>query len=157
MSGDPLGEPDGSRLSDNDLPAKPVRAQSQTRLRTVEASAAIRDEQARSIVYQHTVLCQTCLPYRNPSDDVRVWDRENGRVALRVRAGEARHPEDGWIEVGLPYGPKPRLILGYLNTQAIIRQSPAIEVEDTLTAFVRRIGLDTHGRNLRDRKSTRLN
>jgi hypothetical protein len=78
-----------------------------------------------------------------------VWDRENGRVALRVRAGEARHPQGGWVDVGLPYGPKPRLILGYLNTQAILQQSPSIEVEDSLTAFVRRIGLETHGRNLR--------
>ena len=25
----------------------------------------------QSILYQHTVLCQTCLPYRDPGDDVR--------------------------------------------------------------------------------------
>jgi Plasmid encoded RepA protein len=130
------------------LPALAVRSLP-TRQRIVDASVAIRGDQTRSIIYQHTVLCQTCLPYRNPGDEVRVWDRENGKVSLRVRAGEARHPQCGWIQIGLPYGPKPRLMLGYLNTRAILQQSPAIEVEDSLTAFVRRLGLNTHGRNLR--------
>jgi Plasmid encoded RepA protein len=132
----------------NALPTAPFRSLP-TRQRIVDASVAIQDDQTRSIIYQHTVLCQTCLPYRNPGDEVRVWDRENGKVSLRVRAGEARHPQCGWIQIGLPYGPKPRLMLGYLNTRAIIQRSPAIEVEDSLTAFVRRLGLDAHGRNLR--------
>jgi hypothetical protein len=122
---------------------------SQAQLRVIQAAVSIRDEHPSSIVYQHTVLCQTCLPYRDPGDHVRTWDRQNGRVALRIKAGEAHHPEKGWVEVGLPYGPKPRLILGYLNTQALIRQSPVIEVEDSLTAFVKRIGLDPNGRSLR--------
>lgn len=137
----------GLRLVGSALPA--LRPMTPTRRRLVDASAAIRDDRPSSVVYQHTVLCQTCLPYRDPGDQVRVWDRENGRVALRVRAGEARSPAGEWIDVGLPFGPKPRLILGHLNTQAILRQSAAIEVEDSLTAFVRRIGLETHGRNVR--------
>lgn len=122
---------------------------SQAKLRVIQAAVSIRDDQPSSIVYQHSVLCQTCLPYRDPGDDVRTWDRQNGRVALRIRAGEAHHPEQGWVEVGLPFGPKPRLILGYLNTQALLRQSPVIEVEDSLTAFTKRIGLDPNGRSLR--------
>jgi hypothetical protein len=149
VSEDEQAELPGFKVVASLSPAVPVRPLSQTVRRILGAGVAIRDDHARSIIYQHTVLCQTCLPYRNPGDDVRVWDRENGRVALRVRAGEARLPEGGWIDVGLPFGPKPRLILGYLNTQAILQQNPGIEVEDSLTAFVRRIGLDTHGRNLR--------
>jgi hypothetical protein len=70
-------------------------------------------------------------------------------VALRLKAGEAMHPSKGWQEVGLPFGPKPRLILAYLNTYAIIHQTPTIEVESSLTAFVKRVGLDVHGRNIR--------
>ena len=30
------------------------------------------------ILYQHSVLCQTCLPYRDPGDEVRLWSRRNG-------------------------------------------------------------------------------
>lgn len=129
------------------LPRMPKPTQRQ--LRVIQAAISIQEAPSPSIVYQHSVLCQTCLPYRNPGDDVRVWDRQNGKVSLRIKAGEAHHPEAGWVDVGLPYGPKPRLILGYLNTQALIRQSPLIEVEDSLTAFTKRIGLDANGRDLR--------
>lgn len=117
-------------------------------LRVIQAAVDIRDE-GPTIAYQHTVLCQTCLPYRDPGDTVRSWDRENGKVSLRLKAGEAMHPTDGWIDVGLPFGPKPRLILSYLNTQAIIHRTPQIEVEASLTAFVKRVGLDAGGRNIR--------
>lgn len=127
-----------------------VNHPSQMQMRVIQAAVSIQENyHPSSIVYQHTVLCQTCLPYRDPGDEVRTWDRENGCVALRIKAGEAHHPDHGWIEIGLPFGPKPRLILGYLNTQAILQQSAFIEVEESLTAFVKRLNLDTKGRNMR--------
>ena len=42
------------------------------------------------------------------------------------------------MDVGLPFGPKPRLVLYHLNAEALRTQSPLIELEDSLTAFVRR-------------------
>lgn len=117
--------------------------------RLIRSAEEIAREEPRELLFQHTVFCQTGLPYRNPGDDVRVWDRENGRAALRVRAGEAHHPKKGWIELGLPFGPKPRLILTYLNAEAIRTGSPVIEVEDSLSAFVVRIGLCREGRSIR--------
>jgi len=97
------------------------------------------DEPA-SVLYQHTVLAQTCLPYRDPGPDVRVWERANGSIRLRVEAGSALHPETGeWVQLGLPFGPKPRLALTLLNATALRTGSPEIEVEASLTAFVKRI------------------
>jgi hypothetical protein len=102
------------------------------------------------ILYQHTVLAQTCLPYRDPGDECRAWERTNGTVGLRLAAGSAFHPKTGeWVQLGLPFGPKPRLILAHLNAEALRTGSPEIEVEDTLSAFVRRLGLHRHGRNIR--------
>ena len=107
------------------------------------------DRDPDSILYLHTVMCQTGLPYRNPGDNVRVWDRINGGVHLRVRAGEAMHPEQGrLVDLGLPYGPKPRLLLAYLNAEALRQRSPVIEVEGSLTGFVRALNLDPKGRNI---------
>ena len=104
-----------------------------------------------SVLYQHSVLCQTCLPFRDPGDDARVWERVNGGVRLKVLAGEAMHPERGnFVPVGLPFGPKARLVLMHINQQALLSQSPCIEVEDSLTRFVRRmLKLDTGGRTVR--------
>ena len=68
---------------------------------------------------------------------------------MKVLAGEAMHPVSGdFVKVGLPYGPKPRLILAHLNGEALRQQSPEIEIEQSLTAFVKRLKLDAGGRTI---------
>ena len=102
------------------------------------------------LAYQHTVFCQTSLPYRNPGNEVRKWERKQGVVSLRVEAGAAQHPKTGdWVELGLPWGTKPRLILAHLNAEALRQGSPEIEVEASLSAFVKRIRGFDGGREIR--------
>jgi hypothetical protein len=43
------------------------------------------------------------------------------------------------VPVGLPYGPAARLIVCHLNTEALQTRSPVIDVEGSLTAFIRRV------------------
>jgi Plasmid encoded RepA protein len=119
--------------------------------RLVSSSADIMGAPPEEITYQHTVLCQTCLPYRNLGDSVREWEREQGRIALKIHAGEVRNPDtQEWVKLGLPFGPKPRLVLMHLNAQAIKTQSPVIEVEDSLTAFAKNIlGYAPNGHKIR--------
>ena len=126
-----------------------IRSTGDERLkRLLGASEATRSE-PDEVLYQHSILCQTGLPYRNPGDDIRTWERTNGQAKLKVIAGEAFHPDvDGFVELGLPYGPKPRLILAHLNAEALRQQSPQIEVEASLTSFVKRLKLDPKGRNI---------
>jgi len=103
------------------------------------------------LVYEHTVLCQTSMPYRDPGEDTRIWRRRNGAIQLELQAGRALDPSQGeFIDIGLPFGPKARLILFHLNTEALRTISPVIELEDSLTAFLKRtLGLDPKGRNIR--------
>jgi hypothetical protein len=119
--------------------------------RLVSNSADIMGAPPEEITYQHTVLCQTCLPYRDPGDAVRRWEKRQGQVHLLVTAGEALNPEeDRYVELGLPFGAKPRLVLMHLNAQAIKTQSPVIEVEDSLTAFAKNIlGYTPNGHKIR--------
>jgi hypothetical protein len=116
-------------------------------------TAALNVEQPdlQTILYQHTVFCQTSLPYRNPGDEARTWERINGDVHLKVLAGEAMHPNKGrLVEVGLPFGPKCRMVLMHINQRALVTESPHVEVEDTLSKFVRNVlQLDSKGRNMR--------
>jgi hypothetical protein len=104
-----------------------------------------------AILYQHSVLCQTCIPYRDPGDAVRLWQRRNGLVRLEMQAGRLLDPTtDDFVDVGLPFGPKPRLVLYHLNAEAMRIRSPIVELEDSLTAFVKStLGLDPKGRNIR--------
>jgi len=137
----------------DDLP--PLRPLSRIEQRLVRSSAEIEADDPDAILFQHTVFCQTGLPYRNPGAQVREWEREQGNVALKVSAGEARNPETGtWVKLALPFGPKPRLILTHLNREALVHGSPEIEVEETLTAFIKRIlGYEPNGREIRSFKS----
>ena len=52
-------------------------------------------------------------------------------------------------QLPLPYGPKARLLLMHLNSEAVRRQSPVIPVEDSMTAFFRRVmGRTQDGRHV---------
>ncbi len=135
---------------------RPTVANDQSRLtktqaRLLSARERILEDRTADITYQHTVFCQTSLPYRDPGSELRIWEREQGQVSLSIEAGRARHPDTGeWVELGLPFGPKARLILMDLNQRALQAQSPTIDVGDSMTAYLaRRLDLDTNGRNIR--------
>ena len=129
------------------LPALTPPSRVQQRL--IRSAVEIEADDPDAILFQHTVFCQTGLPYRNPGDVVRIWMRKQGAARLEVEAGRAFSPgADEFVDVGLPFGPKPRLILVYLNAEALRTSSPEIEVEDSLTAFVKRLGFVSKGRNM---------
>jgi hypothetical protein len=91
------------------------------------------------------------LPFRDPGDEIRTWERLNGMIHLEVNAGKAMHPEQGrLVPLGLPFGPKARMILMHINQQALQQKTPEIEIQTTLSKFVRRtLELAPHGRNMR--------
>lgn len=107
--------------------------------RRVGSSVDIQENPVEAIAYQHTVFCQTCLPYKD-CHNLRTWERRQGCVYLRVEAGAIRHPGvNHYSDVGLPYGSRPRLILAHLNRESLVKNSPKIEVEASLTAFIKRV------------------
>lgn len=142
-----MKEADGLRPINRMQPA--FHRPSSTKLRLIDAHSAIVAGSSQDVLYQHTIFCQTSLPYRDPGE-LRMVERRNGAVALQVIAGEAMHPvEQRFVPVGLPWGTKPRLILADINTQAILTQKPEIDLEASLTRYVKRMNLATHGRNIR--------
>lgn len=139
--------------------ALPVRSTKKERVERLLRYSEFCENDPESILFQHSVLCQTCLPYRNPGDDVSHWERTNGFVHLEVTTrGAWDREQKKRIPVGLPYGPKPRLLLAHLNAEALRQKSPVIEVEDTITAFIKRLNIDPNGRNIKTVKDqlTRL-
>ena len=99
-------------------------------------------------LFNHAVLCGLGLPYRRLPDDQRVFERSQGGMTLRIEAG-VYPTANGFKEIGIPYGPRARLLLLHLCSQAVMKQSPVVEVADSFTAFARSLGLATTGRNLR--------
>jgi hypothetical protein len=125
--------------------------------RLIEASAriAMNPPTKEDLCFQHTVLCQTSLPHRPTA--ARTWERTQGNVSLLIEGGRIRR--DGhWVEMPLPHGEMPRLLLIYLNSEAMRTGSPFIDVERTMTAFIRSLGIETNGAQIREFKeqTTRL-
>jgi hypothetical protein len=125
---------------------KPIKPLSRVQTRLLEPCP----EHDRDICFQHSVLCQTGLPYRDPGTEVRQWQRTQGNAMLVIQAGQILQPQNGTtVDVGLPWGPKPRLILAHLNAEALRLDSPEIAIEDSLSAFVKRIRGFDGGREIR--------
>ena len=120
----------------------------ESRIVRTSADIALEDPDPEHLTYQHTVLCQTSIPYR--SLDARRWQRRNGRISLEIEAGTVLDMRQGeFIEVPLPYGALARLILLHLNREALRTQLAIIETDKNLTAYIRRlVGYAPNGREI---------
>jgi hypothetical protein len=100
---------------------------------------------ADDLSFQHSGLCQTCLPHRKPKSNAAVWKRESGRFKLYVRPGIAtgRDAADGEDYVGVPYGPKARLIMIFLQTEGM--KSRTVHLGKNLSAFLKSLGVPNTG------------
>ena len=108
--------------------------------RLLDFAVEIAGSAPDDLAFTHSVLAQTSLPTTRPPEGAQVWERAQGRARLRVEAGSVLDPQTGqYVQPGLPFGPKARLLLMHLNSEAIRRQSPIIPVQDTMTAFFRRL------------------
>lgn len=83
-------------------------------------------------------LVQVTLPHSNPGN-VPIWKRKNGNLTLSIRPGW-NHKKDK--PIGYPYGTIPRLLLFWLTTETLRTNSRRLELGNSLSAFMRDLGLD---------------
>ncbi len=116
-----------------------------TTARVVDTAVEILgDPDPDELAFLHTVLASTFLPYRDPK--TRDYVRKNGRASLILTAGYLLDPRTREPALqGLPYGTKPRLLLVHLCTQAMRLQSSVIPIADSMSAFMRDLGLKVTG------------
>jgi hypothetical protein len=100
---------------------------------------------AEDLRHIHSVLAICSLPYSRQAPDVRRFERRQGRMSLVVEAGELQSPDGTWVPQPLPYGSRARLLLLHLCSEAIRQNSPTIDIEDSLSAFIRSMGYEVTG------------
>lgn len=125
----------------------PLKKLSSTKARLVDANVEILGEQEpEELAFLHTVLAQCGLPYREPANGARDYIRENGKASLIISSGHLIDPKTKRPTLqGIPYGAKPRLLMLHLCTEAVRKQSPVIHVSESMTAFMRALGLKVSG------------
>ncbi|MDO1451311.1 replication protein RepA [Rhodocytophaga aerolata] len=107
----------------------------------------VSQSESTQLLFQHAVLCQVYLPYRDPGKEVDSWVRQQGKAYFAIQATKVFNPQSERYDklLGLPFGPKARLILTHINTLALLQRSPNLEVSDTITSFVKSLGLPNNG------------
>jgi hypothetical protein len=110
----------------------------------VEAAAAYLGDEDTAIGYLYSGWCQAALPHRRLAD-TEGWQIQSEHTSLIVepgmRLGHAGKP----VPVGIPYGSRAKLILIYLQTEAIRTQSREIELGRSLRAWLTRLGITVSG------------
>lgn len=97
-----------------------ARAMAETKAgrQAVDAAAFVLAEEENRLGITHAGFAMTSLPHKRIEDG--FWRREGHRTTLLVESGRNRN---GAL-IGVPYGSIARLILLYLQTEAIRTGSP---------------------------------
>ena len=112
--------------------------------RIISAAVEIEQDDPLEIVYQHSLFCQVALPRSRPKE--RVFERSYRNGLVRLEAG-ALYNGHRMLEQPLPAGPKPRLALMHINSQAMKTHSPYIDIGNSCAEFLRRLGLNAQSGN----------
>ena len=87
------------------------------------------------LAYLHRLMALCSLPRTDPGDRFQ-YERVNGPYTLIMySSGKTK----------LPYGPLPRLLMAYVCTEAVQTQSPEVLLGDSLSAFMRQLGMGPVG------------
>jgi hypothetical protein len=113
----------------------------------VEAAAAYLSSEDNDIGYLFSGWAQAALPHRRLPDDT-AWQVTTDRVTLIVQPGLRPTPGGTPISVGVPYGSRARLILLYLQTEAVRTNCREIELGRSLHAWLRRLEIPIGGKQM---------
>src|SRR4051794_1056309 len=106
----------------------------------IEAAASIMAEEESRLGITHAGFAMTSLPHKRIKEG--LWKREGHRTTLLIESGRSR---SGSL-IGVPYGSIARLILLYLQTEAVRTNSPEVELGRSMKSWMGRMSLTTGGR-----------
>ena len=111
--------------------------------RRLEWAAEILGVERSRRNYLHAGFAIISLPHSKPKDDRsgKAVTLQNGDARLVLHQRPIDWGDDGSpIYAGLPYGPKARLIMMYIQTYAVRNKSRNIVLGDSMSAWIKRLG-----------------
>jgi hypothetical protein len=115
-------------------------AQSNAQRIAIEAAAAIMAEEESRLGITHAGFAMTSLPHKRL--DGAVWRRQGGATTLLVESG--RDVQSNLI--GVPYGSMARLILLYLQTEAVRTNNPEVDLGRSMRDWLGRMAVTPGGK-----------
>lgn len=116
--------------------------------KALEAASEYLSNEESPIGYLFSGWCQTALPHKR-LDDNEIWSLETDYVKLMIEPGSV-HGADGVVRIGVPFGSRARLILLYLQSEAIRIDSREIELGRSLRVWLGKLGVSIGGKSMKD-------
>ena len=117
-----------------------ARADSKAQRYVINAAAQVLAEEESRLGITHAGFAMTSLPHKRTEEA--YWKRQGHRTTLLVESGRNR---DGSF-IGVPYGSIARLILLYLQTEAVRTGNPEVELGRSMKAWMARMSLSAGGK-----------
>jgi hypothetical protein len=127
-------------IQQHGIEAARARAVSKADRLAVDAAATILGDEENRFGITHAGFAMTSLPHKRIEET--LWKREGNRTTLLVESGRDRRGN----QIGVPYGSFARLILLYLQTEAVRTGSPEVELGRSMKSWMGRMSLTTGGR-----------
>ena len=117
--------------------------------RVIEAAASYMADEDGATRFIYSGWAQAALPHKRLRDD-QVWQISSENVKLIVEPGRRAvdNAEPEWV--GVPYGSRARLIMLYLQTEAVRTRSREVELGRSLRAWLGRLGISIGGKSIKD-------
>jgi hypothetical protein len=106
----------------------------------VETAFAVMSDEQQRIGIMHAGFAMTALPHK--AIDETIWVRQGNNIKLRLESGMDADDK----VVGLPFGAIARIILLYLQTEAVKTQSRDIELGRSMNHWLTTMGIDNGGK-----------
>lgn len=110
----------------------------------VDIAAEVLGDDGTRIGITYTGFCLTGLPHKRLPND-QPWEKLGHRVRLLVEPGRMVRGRGPAELVGVPYGARARMILLYLQTEAVRTGSREVELGRSMRDWLGRMGLSWGG------------
>jgi hypothetical protein len=114
----------------------------------VDVAAEVLAEESQSLGITYSGFCLTGFPHKR-LDDTQVWEKRGHNVTLLVEPGRLKTSSGPLTLYGVPYGARARMILIYLQTQAIRTGSREVRLGRSMREWMERMGLAVGGETAR--------
>jgi hypothetical protein len=117
--------------------------------RIVDAAADYLGDEDGGIGFIYSGWAQAALPHKRLPEG-QPWQVRTDKVSLLVEPGRKTRPDGSLRWIGVPYGSRARLIMLYLQSEALRTQSREIELGKSLRMWLGRMGISPGGKSIKD-------
>jgi hypothetical protein len=114
--------------------------------RAVEAAASYMADDDAGIGFLYSGWCQAALPHRR-LPDAKGWQITSEHVTLVVEPGMKPGPVSP-EPIGVPYGSRARLIMLYLQSEALRTGSRQVQLGRSMREWLHRMGIPPGGKSI---------